>query len=640
MNRYFITLLILISSIAFSIAQPWKDFSTCKHSCCKIHENEKSESNETIDIIYLDALWSIDPEIREISGDINYVFTLKEDLSVITLDLSDTLIIDSILFHGETTSYSLENDVLTIYLSETAYTQNIDSLRIIYHGVPRVNDNGAFAQAVHDSVNWISVIWTLSEPYGAKEWWPCNNGLNDKIDSIDIEIHCPDGFTALSNGILIDSGIVQEEKYFKWKHNFPIVSYLVAIAVTNYTKEEHYALINSSDSVLISNYYFPESDLFLTGLNRVDDVIYMYSDRFGDYEYKSEKYGHAQFMWRGGMEHQTISFMHDLNHHLTAHELAHHWFGNLITCASWEDIWLNEGFADYLVGLTYESMFNGYWWPYWKIDVVDKITSEPGGSVYCSDTTDISRIFDGRLSYKKGSYILHMLRYQIGDDAFFSGVNSYLNDPQIRNSFAETGDLIYHLESAADTSLSEYFNDWFYGEGFPYYKVNWFQSNDSLTVVLTQNTSHESVSFFEMDIPIQVFMNGADTILRLKHQYSGQQFIFSEFNNVDSIKFDPDLWIITRDVEIINSIVDLNYDKDIKIFPNPFDEFLVVEGLDVTKNARVEIYSSNGKLIFETTTKKQPELRINTSNFPVDNFVIRFFGNDFIKSHKIQKIND
>ncbi len=132
------------------------------------------------------------------------------------------------------------------------------------------------------------------------------------------------------------------------------------------------------------------------------------------------------------MEHQTISFEGYFGEELLSHELAHQWFGNSITCASWSDIWLNEGFATYLSGIIIEKNDPAENWLAWKKDLINYICSEPGGSVYVQDTTSYQRIFDGRLSYSKGAMVLHMLRSELGDSIFFTSIKNYLNDPLLK----------------------------------------------------------------------------------------------------------------------------------------------------------------------------------------------------------------
>jgi len=210
----------------------------------------------------------------------------------------------------------------------------------------------------------------------------------------------------------------------------------VAIAVTNYAEYSDWLELEDGRKIEILNFVYPENlEKAKTETPVTAEMIALYNRLIGEYPFADEKYGHAQFGWGGGMEHQTMSFMYNFGFELVAHELAHQWFGDYITCGSWQDIWLNEGFATYLSGLVYENLLDGYWWPQFKKLNVERIVSQPGGSVYVKDTTNIETIFSGRLSYSKGAWILHMLRWTLGDEAFFEGMKSYFIIPSASMSW-------------------------------------------------------------------------------------------------------------------------------------------------------------------------------------------------------------
>ncbi|MBK7970327.1 MAG: hypothetical protein IPK08_16080 [Bacteroidetes bacterium] len=177
------------------------------------------------------------------------------------------------------------------------------------------------------------MIWTLSEPYGSSDWWPCKNGLTDKADSIDIFLNVPNAMTGASNGILIAETPNGTTKLFHWKHKYPI-AYLICMAVTNYVKYSLCPL--AGDTLEIVNYVYPEDSLLATSqTDEIVSMVQLYDTLFGVYPFHNEKYGHAQFGWGGGMEHQTMTFVSNFGFDLLAHELAHHWFGDKVTYGSW-----------------------------------------------------------------------------------------------------------------------------------------------------------------------------------------------------------------------------------------------------------------------------------------------------------------
>ena len=524
------------------------------------------------DLVYQKMAWEVDPSFKYISGAVaSTIKSQVEGLTSVSFDLHNDLQVDSVASHHQTISFTHNNNSLEIYLLAPLQKGELDSFTVFYRGVPHDSGDGfgSFVQSYH---NGTPGVWTLSEPYGAMDWWPCKQSLSDKIDSIDIVVACPAQYRTASNGLLISENVTDGQRLMHWKSRYPIATYLVAIAVTNYVDYSDFVGLENGDSVEILNYVYPESlaDARLHTPNTID-VMKLYNQLFGLYPFAEEKYGHAQFGWGGGMEHQTMSFMVNFNYELIAHELAHQWFGDYVTLASWHDIWLNEGFATYLAGLSYEYLLDGDYWVPWKTQVVNHIVSKEGGSVYVQDTASVPRVFDSRLSYRKGAYLLHMLRWVLGDETFFRAIRNYLDDPEVGNSFASQDELVKHFEMEADTSLSEFFNDWYYGEGYPIYTINYSQNDDlDLSIDIFQSTSHPSVTFFEMPVPIRVWDSNHVNYIdyRLNHSFDGQTFILHPGFRVGELEFDPDLWLISHQNKVTHSpFVEKN--NGLEVFPNP-----------------------------------------------------------------------
>ena len=459
----------------------------------------ESQNYAETDLVYQKMEWEINPAVRYIKGNVTSYFICQTDsLREISFDLSNSLQVDSVFSENKKVEFVHENNKLTIQLHEVIINQQIDSVRVFYQGEPSAQeeDFGYFMQAEH---NEVPIIWTLSEPYGAMEWWPCKQSLIDKIDSIDIIVTTPEQYKTASNGVVVSNSVENGLRKMHWKHRHPIVTYLVAIAVTNYAEYSDWVNLDNGRKIEILNYVYPESlEIAMENTKVTIEFMELFNEMFGEYPYANEKYGHAQFGWGGGMEHQTMSFMGGFGYDLIAHELAHQWFGNYITCGSWQHILINEGFATYLTGLVYENLQNGKWWPRFKERTVTRIISEPDGSVFVKDTTNIRDIFSSRLSYSKGAYLLHMLRWIIGDEAFFEGMKNYFNDPKLANGFAITSDFQKHMEMVGDTSLTTFFDDWFYGEGYPIYTAEFKMANENeLQIQLSQTTSHQRLIFIK-----------------------------------------------------------------------------------------------------------------------------------------------
>ncbi|MCC6690161.1 MAG: T9SS type A sorting domain-containing protein, partial [Bacteroidia bacterium] len=205
-----------------------------------------------------------------------------------------------------------------------------------------------------------------------------------------------------------------------------------------------------------------------------------------------------------------------------------------------------------------------------------------------------NRIFDGRLSYNKGAMVLHQLRWVIGDSAFFASVNNYLSDSKLAYGFAHTSDLQSHFETAVGQSLNWYFSDWFTGQGYPSYTITWNQNGSSVNITITQTQSHPSVSFFELPIPIELKGAGHDTIVRLNNTFSGQQFTVTIPFTVDSVFFDPKLWLITAHNDVA-SVFERNMNHACYIFPNPMHNKLKIKFIKEFSDMKVQLVDINGK---------------------------------------------
>jgi aminopeptidase N len=510
----------------------------------------------SFDLHYYRFDWLVDPAVYAISGTATAYFEVKSAiLDALALNLSTQLTVDAVKYHGIDIDFIQSGDYgLNIILPSGLLQGALDSISITYHGAPPSGGFGSFIQNNH---NGVPIIWTLSEPFGAQDWWPCKNGLTDKVDSLDVLVTTPAQYRVASNGVLVaETALAGNKKRFHWQHRYPIAPYLVAIAVTNYQQYTNTVPLSDGTQLTMLNYVYPESfGEAQAGTGNLVQVLQFYDSLFVKYPFADEKYGHAQFGWGGGMEHQTMSFVVNYDWGLLAHELAHQWFGDMVTCGSWEDIWLNEGFATYLEGLTRERFDTPLIsWDSWKQGKVGSIVSQPGGSVRVDDTTTVGRIFSGRLSYNKGAYLLHMLRWKLGDQAFFQGIRNYL--AARKYLYGRTQQLKSSLENASGINLSGFFADWFYGQGYPSYQLTWMQNGFyQVNIQLNQTSSHPSVPFFEMPVPVRFSGQGQDSIVRLEHLYSGQQFQVVLPFLVEQVVIDPDLWLVSANNTVQQGIV-------------------------------------------------------------------------------------
>nr|WP_295923379.1 M1 family aminopeptidase [uncultured Dyadobacter sp.] len=555
MKRYLLPALLIIFAKAFAqdpvpvFHDPGISQMESRASGLRLNKTEaalRSLASGNFDVKYYRCEWEVDPAVRYIKGVVTPHFVMSAAGNTIALDFTNDLSVSSVRQHGAPLLFTQASNALTITLQGPLAAGTKDSVTITYEGVPPVA-GGAFVAATHGP-GATPVIWTLSEPYGSRDWWPCKNGLDDKADSIDIYVTHPTTYKAASNGLLqSETPVTGAKTRTYWKHRYAIASYLVAFAVTNYSTFDHNVVIGGT-TVPFKTYCYPESQaLFQSGAQNTLDGMVLFSNLFGDYPFKKEKYSHVQFGWGGGMEHQTCSFMVNVQENLVAHELAHQWFGDKVTCASWEDIWLNEGFATHLSSIYMETKYPAVTKNN-RSNEINNITSQPGGSVWVDNVNDVNRIFSNRLSYLKGSHLLYMLRWILGDATFFAAIKNYINDPSLAYGFVTTANLKAHLETASGKDLTYFFNQWFTGQGHPSYQVEWHPSGNSVQVKLNQTQSHASVGFFQLPVPL-LFRNAGTNqqkLVVLNNTYNGELFFDNLGFEATEVYFDPDSWLIAR----------------------------------------------------------------------------------------------
>lgn len=392
--------------------------------------------------------------------------------------------------------------------------------------------------------------------------------------------------------------IIGADKISYWKHRYPIAAYLVAIAVSDYTIFTNQVQLSNGNLEVFNYVYNEDLSVAQSALAEMVNHLKYFDSLFVPYPFMNEKYGHAQFNWGGGMEHQTMSFVGGFSYELLAHELAHQWFGDHVTCGSWQDLWLNEGFATYSTGLCYERFSPNLYWKIWKANQVDFITSSPDGSVFVSDTMNISRLFDARLTYSKAAMLLHMLRWKIGDDHFFNALRNYQNNPLLSYRYARNVDLKNELELESGQNLDEFFNDWYWGQGYPSYQLSYDQDNTNLiSFTLSHAQSHPSVSFFEMPVPI-LFKNATqDTLIVYSHDFSGQSFASQLSFKVDSVIIDPENWLVCNQNVITQTKELILLSERLQVFPNPAQESLTFsfDGFEKSDIVNLAIFAVDGK---------------------------------------------
>ena len=571
------------------------------------------------DLRYQRLELDLDPAQQFVSGTVTSHFVPNQNISSIYFDLSDALTVSEVKYHGAILPFTqLATKELKIDFPAVIPSSSLDSLSIKYSGAPDTGGSAGDAFTV-STQNGTPVLYTLSEPYGAQEWFPTKQSLNDKIEKVDLKINTPSQYNVASNGKLYSETLLPgNRKLTFWQTNYPIPAYLIALGITNYTKLND---TMGSPAFPFVNYLYPSTTSNSTVMSNIEwtkTVMNTFEQYFGPYPYRNEKYGHMQFGWGGGMEHATMSSMGSWGRGIIAHELAHQWFGDKVTCGAWNDIWLNEGFATFGEHLANEKllMTNSQFMSYLSSEM-NYITSSPGGSVYVSDTNlgNTGAIFSGRLSYSKGGYVVRMIKWILGDDVFYSALKDYHSRPELAYGYAKTADLKNSLLMSTGKDFTEFFNDWIYGQGHPTYQIRWNQTSDQmLRFKVSQTTSHSSVNFFEMPLPIKVNGTGGQVAyLVLNHTTKNQNFAEQISFPVASVQFNYENQILQRNSTVTKDTTILAVNdsgKDpVKVYPNPVKNSLSVSG--ITKDQQYEIYSMDGKMIKTGTYSSGKTIDVN-----------------------------
>ncbi|MBP6557475.1 MAG: T9SS type A sorting domain-containing protein [Flavobacterium sp.] len=601
-KNYFLPLLFTISSVFAqeNILEVERIAESEMKSTSRTMNFQANANTSNYDVTYHKLELTVDPEVYFIAGKVTTTFAALENMNDVTFDLANELVVTSVKQNATNLSFVQNgNNELVITLPTILATGTSATLEIIYSGAPPQNAFEAFAINEHAGA---AGLWTLSEPYGARDWWPCKQDLSDKISTIDVYVTAPSQYVSVSNG-LEQAQVTNANgtKTTHFHHGYPIPAYLIAFAVTNYQVYTQTAG-TAPNTFPIVNYIYPESyTSAVNSLAQTLPIMTLYETLFEPYPFRNEKYGHAQFGWGGGMEHTTVSFMGSFGRGLVAHELAHQWFGDKITCGTWKDIWLNEGFATYLSALVIENLDGLNAFVTQKAGMVNYITSSPAGNLYLTDAqlTDVGRIFSSRLSYNKGAMVLEMLRFKMGDTAFFQAIKNYLADTSLAYGYAVTTNLKTHLETVFGQSLTEFFNDWVYNQGYPTYTItaqNW--GSGQAKFVVNQTQSDPSVSYFEMPVPVRIVgASGQTADLVLNNSTNGEEFIVNVPFTVTSVLFDPEVHLISRNSNITLGSEVFDIENAIVIYPNPSDAELHIQMPSSVTLEKVTIYNSLGQIM-------------------------------------------
>ncbi|MCD8528738.1 MAG: T9SS type A sorting domain-containing protein [Chitinophagales bacterium] len=605
-----ITLCILYLSMPAQTQHPCAKEKIKAFQLAQKSNHKLIAGQENYDVQYVKLDLSVSNTSTEIQKGMALIkgITTAPSMDLFVLELLDEYTIDSAKINGSLASTSHSNNILNVFAPNSFTSGQSFALQVYYHGT--VVPSGTFFGGIFNdySPSWgAQVTWTLSEPFSANAWWPCKQDLEDKIDSCDIWLTVPNTLKAGSNGVLVNEVSLPNNKTrFEWKHRHPIDFYLLSFAVSTYTDYSYMAALPDGSQVLVQNYIYNNPNTLNNFQSEIDEtgiMLFAFSDLYGIYPFKNEKYGHCMAPLGGGMEHQTMTTQGYFETLLTSHELGHQWFGDNVTCQTWGHIWVNEGFASYSEYLYLEYSNQGT--PAQNMDYLhNHVMSIAGGSTYVYNQSDENAIFDSRLVYDKGSALVHMIRHWVNNDAlFFQALKDYQN--QFKNSTATAEDFIDVIETTTGTDMSLFLNHWYYGEGYPTYSGAYNNTSAGVVVRIDQTASTTVTPLFKSFLELKLnFTDGSDTTVRVLNTQNNQAFLFNISKEVNAVFIDPNNWVINKsngfvlDEALEYTAIQSPEKNSFSLYPNPSDNYFTISG-NFDNIDELQIIDNKGSLVFK-----------------------------------------
>ncbi|MCX8057274.1 MAG: M1 family aminopeptidase [Ignavibacteria bacterium] len=553
----------------------------CKNDLRVLKSSDLQITSHDFDILYYDITvnWYnvLKNSNRIYPGKVRIIARVDTLVSTNQFLLNSFLTIDSVLKGNSKLNYTNSNGILTIFLDRFYNKNEIIDLEIYFRRTR--TDNLGFYYYEKSSQTLENLAYTMTQPSDARYWFPCYDVPSNKADSSRLRIIVPNGFVATGNGLLEQTNRIGDSTIFIWFEPHPIATYLIAICASKYSLfvQNYTSKFPPYETIPIQNYQWSaDSARSVYVMRNINLMMECFETFYGKYPF--DKYGHAvvsPFAY-GGMEHQTISTIH--RNWLSwdgqsgiAHELAHQWWGDLVTCETWKDIWLNEGFATFSEDLYREySQGKSAYFQSMNSKANYYYSNNPGYPIY-----NPPQIFNAAISYYKGALVLNMLRFVLGDSLFFKTLINYRN--QFLYSTATTEDFKNVVNQTTGEDYSYFFNQWIYQPNHPVYVYNWKlvpkQNKYELNFFIKQTQNHYSV--YKMPIELKIQLSYTDTTIKIWNTLREQSFTFEFSDSVKNIVFDPQNYILkqaSRDIslDVFENSIPLKFEL-LQNYPNPFN---------------------------------------------------------------------
>ncbi len=504
--------------------------------------NDLTDNQNCYDVKHYDLNLTIDVTGKQIFGSVTILAgVVLQPIDQMDVNLLSSMVVDAVTMNNTAVPFQRPADLIRIVLDQTYHPGEFFRVTIDYHGRPQQSGFGAFG---FDTYNNQPMIWTLSEPFGARNWWPCKDFPVDKADSVDIKVTVPENLIVASNGSLRSVIPQANKKTYWWHESYPITTYLVSLAIHPYQVYSDYYRYAATDSMEVQFFVFlDQGSTIRSAYAKTVRMIEIFARIFGEYPFIREKYGHAQFLGGANMEHQTITSLVSRSEGTIVHELAHQWWGDYITCQDFHHIWLNEGFATYSEALYYEREYGPE--EFWREVMSNQYFG--GGTIYVQDLSSVNTIFHYGRSYQKASWVLHMLRHVVGDETFFQILRAFYQDRRFRFGTATTEDFQAVCEAVSGRTLQRFFRQWIYEEYYPTYAYSWRATPSGASYDLQLDLQQVQTSpIFWMPIDVTITTAAGETTIVAWDSLPSQTFHFIVDAAPLTVELDKNNWILKQ----------------------------------------------------------------------------------------------
>ncbi|MFH1119164.1 MAG: M1 family aminopeptidase [Bacteroidota bacterium] len=586
------------------------------------------------------------PYPRGFSSSVIITIKIDSTLSSIGLDADNTsLQVNSVGMNG--VSYIHDDNILTISLDGTYHAGDTAFVSIKYNHLNVID----YAFNVGNGF-----VFTDCEPEGARKWFPCYDKPSDKA-TLSLRAKVPANVKLGSNGSLADSVVVADSLWYTWVSRDPIATYIMVLTSrVNYNLDiVYWQKPGPPFDVIPIRFYYNSGENPDPIKQMIVPLADFYYNLFGDHPFEKDGFAslNPQFQW-GGMENQTLTSLCQgcWYSSLIAHEFAHQWFGDMITCATWADLWLNEGFATYIEAL-WTGEVNG------EQAYIDEIESNasyylavnPGWPIsdpdWASNPPSNDVLFNYAITYMKGSCVLYMYRYVVGDSLFFNSLYEYANDTEnFRYQSATIPDFIEKMNQATGRDLDWFFEEWLYEPNHPVYSNSYSFENlggGAWNVNFYTEQIQLNAGFFTMPLEIKIsFIDASDTIVTVMNDFNGQGFAFLFDKRPVSLTFDPFNRIVLKSATTIVNTGELE-PITTALFqpePNPATNSVVVPfDLEKAGNVRISICDLRGRKLISSDLQYQPgghhRHRIDLKTVSAGTYLITMESNALRHSQKL-----